>query len=237
MMMRYAIVALAGVVVMAAPAGHGLLIAQDTPSIAETAPTATTATTATPAVDLTSLQPGDTISMAQYAAVAGAPEPLPRAEVARLARSAGNRINVPSLGAGLPLVRSSVRGGQMQVPGGVKAAGWLTSSVRPGAARGTTVIATHRDTGGGGRGTRSPLYDAERLRKGQVITVRQAGNTTRYMVQRVTWHSKDRLPVSIMSQTGPHRLALITCGGKLVVGMNRLLQWSKRAVVWATAVR
>lgn len=188
-------------------------------------------------VDWAALQPGDAVAYDAYVAAVGEPAEPVRPSLGRQKASAkGDRIVVPALGTALPLRRAPVRDGVMQVPEGVTAAGWLTTSVRPGAKRGVTVLATHRDTGGGGRGTKSPLWDAERLKTGTVISIRWRGEMTAYKVRRTTWHKADRLP-NLLDRTGSHRLMLITCGGDLVMGRDGRLHWSKRAVIRAIATR
>lgn len=182
------------------------------------------------------LEPGDVVPYEAYVAAVGEPEAVVLPALARQkARITGPRITVPALKAALPVVRSEVKNGVMDVPPGITAAGWLATTKPPGAKRGVTVLATHRDTGGGGRGTKSPLYDAEYLSPGQKIAVRWGGETTRYKVTRITWHDRNRLPARMLDTGGHHRMVLVTCGGALVMGKDGRLHWSKRALVWAKA--
>ncbi len=185
-------------------------------------------------VDLARLQPGDLVAVEEV----GEPVALPRPAIAAQRRAAGpSRVTVPALDASMPLVQAPTRAGRLAVPPGVSAVGYASQSARPGANRGTTLLATHRDTGSGGRGVRSPLYDAPDLAKGARIHVAWLGQHTKYRVTEVTRHPRGRLPSRLASVAGTrHRLALVTCGGPLVVDDDRRLRWSQTVIVWAKPI-
>ncbi|MDP3968452.1 MAG: class F sortase [Nocardioides sp.] len=247
----------AGVVallVAAAPAGHGPFVAP-VDRLATAAEPAVTAThgfvlrqpeVAAPApvlspsgrIDLTDLRPGDLVDVEDWGkplTLASAKRPL-RQQV----RSAGrDRVVVPALKVAMPLVASpTTRNGRLVVPGGVRAVGWSDATVPPGARRSTSLLATHKDTGGGSRGYRSPLYDAAAsLKKGAKVVIHWKRTRTVYRVSRVTSHRKDRLPAGLVRRGGNHhRVALIMCGGPLRVGSDGVARWSRADVIWAKAV-
>ncbi|MBO9524046.1 MAG: class F sortase [Nocardioidaceae bacterium] len=180
------------------------------------------------------LRPGETVRPEVLYRTTGSPRAPRLAPVRTQQREAGpDRITIPALGAALPVVPAPVRHGRMQVPGGVTRVGWLTTSAGPDAAHGVSVYATHRDTGGGGRGLLSPFAGIERLRPGATLTVTWHGRDHRYRVVRVQHVGADALPASMMRRTGPRQLVLVTCGGRLRVGQDHRLQWTERILLWA----
>jgi hypothetical protein len=92
-------------------------------------------------------------------------------------------------------------------PRSTKTIGWWAGGVAPGSHSGTAVLAVHRDSRQDGRG---PFAELENLPLGSIVVV--DGHT--YRLTDVETYSKKALPVEqAFRQDGPHRLALVTCGG------------------------
>lgn len=102
--------------------------------------------------------------------------------------------------------------GQLELPSNPAEAGWYRYSASPDAAEGTTVLAAHVDAVGYGVGPFAHLVDAP---KGTEITVTDTtGHATTYSIDTVSLVSKSQVPwKSVFTETGPHRLILVTCGG------------------------
>lgn len=191
--------------------------------------------------ELNQLRPGEYVTEDIFYTVVGEPRkdpafsaPLQHQEL----RAGSNRFTVPALNASVRIIKSGVTDTDfMDNPGGVRQIGWLATGMRPNADRGVTVFAGHRDTGGGSRGVRSPLYDIGTLKSGELIGVTWNGVTKTYRITHREHTPKSApLPDSIMESTGEHRLVYITCAGPLRMGANGELAWSTRQLTWATEV-
>jgi hypothetical protein len=101
---------------------------------------------------------------------------------------------------------------EMEIPEDVRRAGWYRYSPPPGADAGTTVLAGHVDSRTQGEGAFFPLPTVE---EGDEITVRRSdGGTVSYQVVALQRVEKEVLATAeLFTRDGPHRLALITCGG------------------------
>lgn len=102
--------------------------------------------------------------------------------------------------------------GGMEVPD-PSLVGWYRYGPRPGDA-GTAVLAGHVAYGG-----RNGLFvHIDQLQPGDQILVRAADGTERpWVVVAVEQHDKETLPAErLFTNTGPSRLALITCGGEFI---------------------
>lgn len=178
------------------------------------------------------LQPGDTVTVKE----AGGPPPalpLPSLRVQE-ARLAGQpRVTIPALSASLSLVPSGSTSTAMVVPGGLDRIGWLSSTAAPGASRGTTLVATHRDS----RTARSPFYDLMSLTKGQRVVVHDfRGDRHVFTVAAKRTYDRGQLPGDLFAPYGPRRLAIATCGGPYEMGRDGQLHWQRNAVVVAVPV-
>lgn len=151
-------------------------------------------------------------------------------------RSVSAALSIPALGVQAPVARTRIVDGALGIPDDVRRVGWDTGSPAPGSRTGTTLIAGHRDNAAGERGS---LYDLADLKPGDTINVRvRAGaRLVRYRVTGVEQYAKAALPPEIVALGGPHRLALVTCGGPLVRGADGLLHYSQNVVAWASPVR
>lgn len=203
-----------------------------TGSIAVSLPTSTGEPTSVTAAEPEApvLQPGDTLTVEE----AGGPPPalpLPSLQVQESRLAGQPRVTIPALGASLRMVPSGSTSTAMVVPGGLDRIGWLTSTAAPGAKRGTTLLATHRD----GRTARSPFYDLMRLRRGARIVLHDFGGDRHVfkVVSRPTSYDRAALPGGLFAPYGPRRLAITTCGGPYEVGRDGHLHWQRNAVVIA----
>ncbi|WP_306745831.1 class F sortase [Saccharothrix yanglingensis] len=115
------------------------------------------------------------------------------------------------------LVREEVTAdGVLPVPEGVGEATWW--GVDLGAAEGATVLAGHVNW----KGMTGPFDELWRSAAGQRVTVVDtAGKSFAFTVTQVEAVRKDDLPnraVELFGPRGPHRLVLVTCGGRWVGG-------------------
>jgi hypothetical protein len=129
---------------------------------------------------------------------------------------APNTVLLPH-GGRASLVRSGVAGdGTLQIPNGVtQAALWGAALDAP---TGATLLAGHINWAGAA-GPFAELWGAQ---AGQTVTVIDGGGRPlTFVVDQVLTVDKDNLPQhadELFGQTGPHRLVLVTCGGKWVGG-------------------
>jgi hypothetical protein len=129
---------------------------------------------------------------------------------------APNTVLLPK-GGRASLVRSGVAGdGTLQIPDGVgKAALWGAALDGPA---GATLIAGHINWAG----VAGPFAELWGAQAGQTVTIVDAGGKRlTFAVDQVLTVDKDNLPQhadELFGQTGPHRLVLVTCGGKWVGG-------------------
>jgi hypothetical protein len=79
----------------------------------------------------------------------------------------------------------------------------------------------------------SPLV---RLRPGARVRVRTGARTYLFRAVRVRSYPKARLPRGVFSQSGPHRLVLITCSHK-VTYPNGAFHYAQNLVVIARPLR
>lgn len=181
-----------------------------------------------PPVDVTAPREGDRVPLEAF------PEPVVEPTIVRAARTTPrNRVLIPKIKAAAPIVTAPIRNGHAIVPAGHEL-GWVNTTRRPGAKKGTTLLAGHRDIFYGAQA--GPLWEVEKLRKGDVIKVVWKGKTRRYKVTRITRHPRNRLPAGIFKRTGKHRLAITTCTGPYEYRNGKWFL-SRNAVVWAKPVR
>ncbi|MGD9570777.1 MAG: sortase [Thermoleophilia bacterium] len=123
------------------------------------------------------------------------------------------RLRFTRLGIDAPVapVGIDLRKGELDVPDDVRRTGWWRDGAAPGDARGSVLIAGHVDSRRQGEGAFFRFDDA---RVGDRVEVRTAdGRTRTYRVTQTRHLPKGRLPASIWSLKGRHRLTLVTCGG------------------------
>lgn len=150
------------------------------------------------------------------ASASGASSSGPRTRSAALGQPTSeatppSRLEIPSLGAELPVVPVGVDGGRLMViPEDPGTAGWYRFGPAPGSASGASVISAHTDTAG----QVGPLSRLDEVQRGDRVTVTVGDDLVTYEIRRVDHHAKDALDVdALFDRTGPARLHIVTCGG------------------------
>lgn len=102
--------------------------------------------------------------------------------------------------------------GALEVPNAADTSGWWDGSAQAGEAFGATVIAGHVDTAAVGL---APFAQLLKARIGDEVWLQGSGRRLGYRVTKVSTVDKDVLATSsdALSQSGSHRLSLITCTG------------------------
>ncbi|MCP3798711.1 class F sortase [Allokutzneria sp. A3M-2-11 16] len=117
----------------------------------------------------------------------------------------------------------------LPVPEGVREATWWGAGL--GAANGAILLAGHVNF----RGAVGPFNELWKAEPGQDVTVSDSGSKVfRYKISEIVTLHKNELPDSaerLFSQQGPHRLVLVTCGGRWVGGD---LGYNENRIVVAT---
>lgn len=157
--------------------------------------------------------------------------PLPAQPVHVPAGQPPGTVRLPE-GGTAELVREEVdRSGTLPVPDGVDEASWWGAGLD--APKGATVLAGHVNW----KGEVGPFEELWRSEPGQQVTVvDEHGTEWRYRVSEVVTVHKDDLPSrarELFGQGGPHRLVLVTCGGRYVGGD---LGYDENRIVVATPV-
>lgn len=137
------------------------------------------------------------------------------------------------IGVRAPIASTGAVDGQMALPSDVGVVGWLRRSAAYGDKIGTTVVAGHvsdrRDRPGA-------LWNLSRAKRGQLITIGRTGAIQRYrVISTRTLDRTRRLPHRYFATTGPHRLILISCTGRVVTTGGRF-HYTKYQVVIARPV-
>ena len=122
-------------------------------------------------------------------------------------------LRLPS-GRTAPIQRSGVRDddGSLEIPDDPDVVGWWTGGALAGEPYGGTVIAGHVDSRRYGLGF---LAEMRSVRTGQAVVLSNARRSVTYRITGVTSVPQARLAADtdVFSQSVPHRLVLITCGG------------------------
>lgn len=144
------------------------------------------------------------------------------------------RIAVPALGMRARIDTVGVRRGAVVIPRRITRGGWVAGSAAPGETVGASVIAGHVSDRRDRPGAFGKLRKA---RKGQVVKVRRAdGTVQRYRITDVRAQPRGKGLAGIpVSTTGPHRLTLVTCTGK-VTYRNGRFHYTKNLIVTATPI-
>jgi LPXTG-site transpeptidase (sortase) family protein len=140
--------------------------------------------------------------------VASAPVPAP-AVARRIPAGAPRRVVIPALHVDAPVVPVHAPGRTLVPPSDPTTLGWWVDGAKPGAGRGSALVAGHTVHTGGGA-----LDDLEKLRRGDPVTVRTDRGTIRYVVRQVRVYAKGRIADDagrLFSQRVPGRLVLLTC--------------------------
>ena len=119
-------------------------------------------------------------------------------------------LRLPSLGVTAPVVRIASDGRELVPPYNYTTVGWWEGGAAPGASQGAAVIVGHTVHTGGGA-----LDNLGDMQPGDVVIIDRPRDELRYRVASVRAYATAKFGKKanrILSQSGPGRLAIITCG-------------------------
>ncbi|MGH9137990.1 MAG: class F sortase [Acidimicrobiales bacterium] len=124
------------------------------------------------------------------------------------------RVRIPSLGVDAPIAAVSVDpAGTLGIPVDPQVLGWWAEGARPGAGRGTAVLAGHVNSATLGPGALARLTE---LRPGDEVVIVGAEGELRFRVDALRQYAKPDLPAAeAFDQDVAGRLAIVSCGGPL----------------------
>jgi hypothetical protein len=162
---------------------------------------------ATPAPPPTSTTPA--VPAAQPSTPAPPPAPPPQRP---------GTVRLPAGGTAALVRKDLGPGGELPIPTDLGQATWWGAGLD--AAGGASVFAGHVNW----RGATGPFAELWSVKIGAVVTiVDSAGETRRYRISQLVTVHKDDLPAradDLFGQSGPHRVVLVTCGGRWVGGSD-----------------
>lgn len=127
-----------------------------------------------------------------------------------------NRIDIPRLKATAPVVDvGTTPNGELQVPENPKVVGWWSPGAKPGAAKGTAILAGHINFAG----VNGTLARIGALKPGDEVDIYGTHNAdgkkkVKFAITGVRTYHKTALPYKqIFDQASVGRLAIVTCGG------------------------
>ena len=153
--------------------------------------------------DATSADPGSRPAAAPLTGTTLEPKVVPHEP------GSPEHLRIPSLHVSAPVLAVRAPGRTLVPPSDPTTVGWWADGAKPGAARGSALIAGHTVHTGGGA-----LDDLEETRPGDRIIVRTDRGTLTYVVRRVRVYSKGRIAqdaTTLFSQRVPGRLVVVTC--------------------------
>jgi hypothetical protein len=157
-------------------------------------------------------------------------------------RGAGATLVIPALQVRAPVVATGAVDGSMTIPADIHTVGWYNgidsvgghtaasaSTPWPGQP-GVSLLAGHVDWAGEGPGA---LYYIGQLRAGDPIEVIGSNRVATYwrVSEAPITISKAALPAGLFLNSGPPKLALVTCGGPFDAATGHYLD---NVIVWAT---
>lgn len=172
-------------------------------------------------------------------AVKAAPSSPPTSRSAEASASATAQLGVPlqlsllSQRSSAPVVSTGLEAdGSMHVPRDPGTVGWYSRGARPGATRGSMVMAGHVNSRSQGKGL---LAGLRKTKIGDVILVRVPdGRGYAYRITHIRDYHKQVLPLAnIFADDVPHRLTLIRCSGRF---LGQQMGYEDNLVVTATPV-
>jgi LPXTG-site transpeptidase (sortase) family protein len=119
------------------------------------------------------------------------------------------RLRIPSLGIDAPVLPITADGLRLVPPSDPQTVGWWSAGARPGADHGIAILTGHTVSTGGG-----VFDDLDQMRPGQRVQILANGPRLSLRVTSVTVYHKTALAehaAKIFDQTGPGRVALVTC--------------------------
>jgi hypothetical protein len=123
-------------------------------------------------------------------------------------------IQIPKLHAQAPIVRVGTQDRELQIPLDPKIVGWWDGGAKPGARKGTAILAGHINYAG----VSGVLASIGTLRPGDAVFVTGKHGSKRvrlrFTITGVRTYRKTALPYrQIFDQRSVGRLAIVTCGG------------------------
>ncbi len=141
------------------------------------------------------------------------------------------RVGIPALGIDASVRTVRARKGTMGIPGDIARLGWLNRSAGLGEVIGTSVVAGHVSDHHDSPGS---FWRLRKAHKGQIVTVREGGETLRYRVTSVRTYLRSKaLPREMFRTSGKHQLALVSCTGR-VTYPNGSFHYTRNVVVIAS---
>jgi LPXTG-site transpeptidase (sortase) family protein len=119
------------------------------------------------------------------------------------------RLRIPSLGIDAPVRPIAADGLRLVPPSDPQTVGWWSGGARPGAERGTAILAGHTVSTGDG-----VFDDLDQMRPGQRVQILSGGLRLSLQVTSVTVYRKASLAehaAEIFDQSAAGRVALVTC--------------------------
>jgi hypothetical protein len=157
--------------------------------------------------------PPVTTSAAPAAQTSTAPPPPPPPPPQR-----PGTVRLPAGGTATLVRKDLGPGGELPIPNDLGQATWWGAELN--AAGGASVFAGHVNW----RGATGPFAELWNAEIGAVVTiVDSAGKSWRYRISQLVTVHKDDLPAraeDLFGQSGPHRVVLVTCGGRWVGGSD-----------------
>lgn len=226
--------------VLLRPAGHHAKLAvRSAPTSATTVAPATTTTTTTKAAPPTTTSAFDVINPPPTT-----PHPTAPTTTVATGGVGPTRLVIPRLGVDAPIVptgASGPNGGALVIPSDIHVVGWwdgvwqsptgtINEAVPEPGQPGVAVLAGHVDSAAAGDGA---LYSLRNAKQGDAITVYgQGGQQTNWTVsQPPLIVIKSALPSSLWVNSGPPKLAVVTCGGPFDAQTGHYVD---NVIVWAT---
>jgi hypothetical protein len=126
-----------------------------------------------------------------------------------------NLIEIPKLKSTAPIVDvGTLAGGALEIPANPKTVGWWAHGAKPGARKGTAILAGHINAAG----VEGALARIGTLDPGDIVLVDGLENgkrtQVRFKITGVRTYTKKALPYKeIFNQNSVGRLAIVTCGG------------------------
>ncbi|WP_285477935.1 class F sortase [Amycolatopsis sp. NBRC 101858] len=127
-------------------------------------------------------------------------------------------VRLPAGGTAALVRKDLGPGGELPIPNDLGQATWWGAALD--AAGGASVFAGHVNW----RGATGPFAELWNAEIGAAVTiVDSAGKTWHYRISQLVTVHKDDLPAradDLFGQSGPHRVVLVTCGGRWVGGSD-----------------
>lgn len=156
--------------------------------------------------------------------------------------SESSRLVIPSIGTNAPILSEGAAGpdgGALDIPSDIHDVGWwdgvwqspdgeVDEKVASPGQPGVALLAGHIDSAAAGEGA---LYRLQQLKPGASVTVYGShGTKTTWKVTQVQVVLKSALPDSLYVNSGPARLAIVSCGGPFDAATGH---YADNVIAWA----